>query len=233
MVTIGRYKEKEGMKMILRKMSLFLIVSTMVCGAASCGSKSSSSSEETAVEIEEAVGAESGDAFLYINEAQGWIQYAGKKDDPAHTMLSYGAGVPHINGSGSYTVSVDADTNGFRLDTTGDAEDDSIKPNGLMFAAVVIKDGKQLYPNAVITIDAIRVDGNEIAMKAKNYTSSDDGVELRSNIYNTWVGGIPEDAVSVGGKVPADDSSYSPCIVDAADFKSWTKVEVDFTVSGI
>ncbi|MBQ6181797.1 MAG: hypothetical protein IJK31_08970 [Ruminococcus sp.] len=221
------------MKMILRKMSIFLIVSSMVCGAAACGSKGSSSSEEKAVEIEEAVGAESGDAFLYINEAQGWIQYAGKKDDPAHTMLSYDAGVPHINGSGSYTVSVNADTNGFRIDTAGDAEDDSIKPSGLMFAAVVIKDGKQLYPDAVITIDAIRVDGNEITMKSKNYTSSDDGVELRSNIYNTWVGGIPDDAVSVNGKVAVDDSSYSPCIVDAGDFKEWTKVEVDFTVSGI
>ena len=223
--------------MIGKRFIAVIFLFAFMCGASvSCGGKTSSSEVPTAAaedDIEEAVGAGSGDAFLYINEAQGWIQYAGKKDDPLHTMLSYEAGVPHITGNGSYTVSVTADTNGFRFDTTGDVNDDSIKPNGLMFAAVVIKDGKQLYPNAVITIDAIRVNGSDIDLKAKGYTSSDDGVELRSNIYNQWVDSIPSDAMSADGAVSPDDSGYSPCIVDTADFKTWTDVEVDFTVSGI
>lgn len=212
----------------------------LLCGAlCSCGSSGSSDSSEvpTAAPIdtgtEEAVGAESGDAFLYITDEQFWIQYTGKKDDPSCTMLSYGAGVPHISGNGKYTVSVNADTKGFRYDTAGDADDDSVTPLGLAFSAVVIKDGKQLYPDAVITIDAIRVDGREIELTAKNYTSSDDGVELRSNIYNTWVGELPSDAVSTEGHLSADDTGYSPCIIDPAEFSQWTKVEVDFTVSGI
>ncbi len=226
--------------MIGKRFTAAVILCAVLCGASvSCGSSSSGSSSSevpTAASednIEEAVGAESGDAFLYINEEQGWIQYAGKKDDPLHTMLAYDAGVPHITGNGSYTVSVTADTEGFRFDTTGDVNDDSIKPSGLMFAAVVIKDGKQLYPNAAITIDAIRVNGSEIKLKAKGYTSSDDGIELRSNIYNQWVDGIPGDAMSADGAVSPDSTEYSAQIVDPADFKTWTQVEVDFTVSGI
>ena len=138
-------------------------------------------------EIEESIAAESGDAYLAINEEQGWIQYWGDNTNPAQTMLSYNAGVVPITGNGSYTVSVTADTNGFRMDTTGDPTDDSAVPSGLMFSALMIKDGKTLFPDAVLTIDSIVVDGKEIEMTAKNYTSSDDGKELRSNIYNGWV----------------------------------------------
>ena len=145
MYYINRRCIKEDMDMIGKRFTAAVILCVVLCGASvSCGSSSSGSSSSevpTAASednIEEAVGAESGDAFLYINEEQGWIQYAGKKDDPLHTMLAYDAGVPHITGNGSYTVSVTADTDGFRFDTTGDVNDDSIKPSGLMFAAVVI-----------------------------------------------------------------------------------------------
>lgn len=187
------------------------------------------------VEFEDAVVAESGDAYLAINEEQGWIQYWGADD----TMLTYNAGVPHIEGNGSYTVSVTADTNGFRYDTSGDANDASAVPSGLMFAAVMIKDGKTLFPDAIITIDSIKVDGKEIAMTAKNYTSSDDGKELRSNIYNGWVDKLPDDAASTEGALVVDGTptdaaaAYSPVIVDKADFATWKEVEVNFTISGL
>lgn len=187
------------------------------------------------VEFEDAVVAESGDAYLAINEEQGWINYWGAND----TMLTYNAGVPHIEGNGSYTVSVTTDTNGFRYDTTSDANDASVVPSGLMFAAVMIKDGKTLFPDAIITIDSIKVDGKEITMTAKNYTSSDDGKELRSNIYNGWVDKLPDDAASTEGALVVDGTptdaaaAYSPVIVDKADFATWKEVEVNFTISGL
>lgn len=189
--------------------------------------------EETVTE--DAVSAKSGDAYLAITDSQGWIQYWGKAD----TMLAYNAEVPHISGNGTYTVSVTADTNGFRYDTTENADDDSIVPSGIMFSAVMIKDGNTLFPNAVITIDSIKVDGNEIKMTAKNYTSSDDGNELRSNIYNTWAEKLPTDAYSTEGALvvkgePTESANgYSPVIVDKADFSSWREVSVTFTISGI
>ncbi len=189
------------------------------------------------VEVEPSIAAESGDAYLAINEQQGWIQYWGKNDDPNSTMLSYNAKVAKITGDGQYTVGVTADTNGFRLDTTGDANDYGVTPSGLMFSALMVKDGKTLFPDAVLTIDSITVDGKEITPVAKNYTSSDDGKELRSNIYNQWVNNLPEDAVSTEGalvvdKTPTDAAAaYSPCIVDLNDFATWTTVEVTFTIT--
>ena len=66
--------------------------------------------------------AEDGDAYLAIVDGQWWIQYWGSVDDEGY-MLAYDAGVAPITGDGEYTVSVTADTNGFRYDTTGDVND--------------------------------------------------------------------------------------------------------------
>lgn len=186
-------------------------------------------------ELEKTVSAKSGDAYLAISDSQGWIQYWGRKD----SMLAYSAGVANITGNGTYTVSVTADTNGFRYETTENADDDSVVPSGIMFSAVMIKDGNTLFPNAVITIDSVKADGKEIKMTAKNYTSSDDGNELRSNIFNTWVEKLPTDAYSsegalvVKGEPTESAEKYSPVIVDEDDFSSWREVAVTFTVSGI
>lgn len=249
--------------MIIKRYTAALIAAAMMCGAlASCSSKSSKSDNSSSpaaasdsadttsakdaeptippdIEVEDQIAAESGDAFLAINEAQGWCQYFGTTDDPKHTMLTYNAGVVKIEGNGKYKVSVTADTVGFRLDTASDPNDDSVVPSGLMFSAVKIKDGNTLFPDAVMTIDSIKVDGKELKLTAKNYTSSDDGKELRSNIFNEWVKELPDDARSVEGALKPDGKlsdkakAYSPMIVDKNDFEKWKTVEVEFTVSGI
>lgn len=191
------------------------------------------------VEFEDAVVAESGDAYLAIVDEQWWIQYWGENDKP----LTYDAGVCHIDGNGDYTVSVTADTNGFRFDTTGDATDQYI-PAGLSFAAVIIKDGETETPNAIITINSVKVDGNEVELTKKGYTNTEDGA-IRSNIYNSYVSddSLPGDARTTDGalftdgdnKQPSDinDGGFSAQIVDPAAFTEWTTVEVNFTVSGL
>lgn len=83
-----------------------------------------------------------------------------------------------------------------------------------------------------IDITSIKVDGKEITMTAKNYTSSDDGKEMRANICNTYVNSLPEDAHNADGVIAADNKDYAPVIIDIEDFESWTTVEVNFTVSG-
>lgn len=249
----------------MKKIIACLVLSAMVCGVfASCGDKeeSSSSSEPTTeapteaeteeqtedeeppvaagaddVEFEDAVVAESGDAYLAIVDGQWWIQYWGGNDEK--NPLTYNAGVVPITGNGDYTVSVTADTNGFRFDTTGDVSDQYV-PGGLQFMAVMIKDGETLFPGAVITINSVKVDGTELELKAKNYTSSDDGIETRSNIYNQWVSKPSADGRSVEGNLYDADGNaldiaadYSAQLVSTEDFTEWTTVEVDFTVSGI
>ena len=189
------------------------------------------------VEFEEAKDAQDGQAYLAIVDGQWWIQYWGSSTDGKGYMLAYDAGIADITGDGTYTVSVTADTNGFRYDTTGDVTDQYV-PEGLSFMSIMIPHGAELYPNAVITIDSIKVDGKEIEMTAKNYTSSDDGIELRSNIFNSYVSAPSGDGRCVDGPLYDEDGNaldicadYSAQCVDTADFSQWTTVEVTFTLT--
>lgn len=240
-----------------------LLAGAMLCGAFTACSGSSNSTAETepateapteeateaqAIEVteaptessplEEAFDAKPGQAYLAIVDGQWWIQYWGSSTKDGY-MLAYDAGIADITGDGTYTVSVNADTNGFRYDTTGDIAGE-YTPGGLNFLAVMIPEGETMYPGAVLTVESIKVDGNEVPMKSKNYTSSDDGVETRTNLYNAYINAPSEDARTAegalydeAGKALPICSNYSPVVVDPADFASWTKVEVTFTITGV
>ena len=179
------------------------------------------------VEFEEIAEPGDGDAFLYINDEQFWVSFDGKPT----SILAYGAECPAITGDGDYTVSVDAGTKGAQFEIGGDPDGD-YKCSGIAFAAVIVKAGTTLYPDMCIDITEIRVDGKAITPVAKNYTSSDDGKEMRANIYNQWVNNFPDDAHTADGAVTGEFGEYSSQIVNLDDFKTWQKVEVDFTVTG-
>ena len=117
-----------------------------------------------------------------------------------------------ITGDGDYTIGLD-----FTGTVEGSAKD-------LAFAAVGIKKGETNFPGYFIKINEIRVNGEAIEVK-KGYTSSDNGIETRMNIYNEWVAELPEDARSFDG----DTSASSPIIVDKAAFADVKTVEIDFT----
>ena len=183
--------------------------------------------------------ADSGDAYLAIVDGSWWIQYWGKNDNPEQTMLSYNAGVAKIKGNGDYTVSVTANTNGFRYDTTGDINDGSCIPGGLGFMAVVIRDGEKLFPDSVITINEIRVDGKPVNMSKKAYTVPDNTTDTKASIMNSWISAPELNSRSADGALYDSKGSalpvayqYSSQIVNTADFITWTTVEVDFSVSG-
>ncbi len=179
-------------------------------------------------EFEDAVVAESGDAYLAMVDGEWYVQYWGSDED----LLTYDAGVVPITGDGEYTVSVKGDTAGLLYDVTGDVNGE-YTPSGMSFMAVMVKDGTTLFPNMSIEITSIKMNGTEIPMNAKNYTSSDDGVEMRANIFNEWVNELPEDAHDANGPV-TDASTYSAQIVDKNAFNdAWTSIEVTFNVTGI
>ncbi len=177
--------------------------------------------------FEEAVEAKSGDAYLAMVDGEWYVQYWGTTAD----LLTYDAGVVPITGNGDYTVSVNGASAGMLFDVTGDANGE-YTPAGCSFMSVMVKDGVTLYPNMAIEITSIRVNGEELPMTAKNYTSTDDGIEMRANIYNEWVNELPEDAHDANGPV-TDNSTYSAQIIDKNLIEAWTSIEVDFTVSGI
>ena len=162
-------------------------------------------------------------AYLNFVDGGWWPTYQGFIDGYEHlTPIK-----AEITGNGSYTVGVSAEALG------EDAIAEGI--SGVEFMAVIIPWLEANYPGAVITIDSIMMDDTEIAMTAKNYTSSDDGFELRSNIYNMWIGGLPEDARSVEGQLSELENAdeYNWMIINPDDFKSWTTVTVNFTISGM
>ncbi len=191
---------------------------------------------EPAPEFDNAVEAKSGDAYLAINDNDWWIQYWGEKTDP----LCYDAKVAHIEGNGEYTVSITTDTDGYRYATTKDVTD-TIAPNGIGFAAVIIKDGEQLMPYATITVESVKVDGKEVKNEKKSYTNIEEG-NIRSNIYNQWVSdnSLPADARCADGDLmdngapsAVNDGSYSAQLINEGEVKDWTTIEVTFMVSGL
>ena len=246
--------------MNIKRIAALLLASTMLCGAlASCKDNKAKTSKNNAdnternytadgelptaadlagVELEEAVVAQSGDAYLSIIDENWKSQYAGGNDE--NNPLTYDAGVVHIDKNGDYTVSVNADTKGFRYRSTGDP-DKEYKPTGISFAAVVINDAENVLPGAVITVKSVKVDGRDIELKKKSYTNTESG-DIRSNIFNEWVSddSLPSDARTAegalfNGSAPSEinDGNYSAKVIDNADIKEWTKVEVEFAVSGL
>ncbi len=114
-----------------------------------------------------------------------------------------------INGIGDYTVGLEFPE----------------EAAGLAFAALGIQNGEKTFPHHYIQINEIRVNGEAIQVD-KGYTSSDDGITTRMNIFNEWVSDLPEDARSFDGYV--EDSNW--IIVDTEAFAAVKTLEVDFSL---
>ena len=94
-----------------------------------------------------------------------------------------------ITGEGKYTVG---------LDFTGTAQGYSAS---VAFAAIGISNGEALYPNYVINIKEVRINGEIYRLKGRAYTTSDDGLCTRVNLYNEWVTSVPKTARLPGGNL--------------------------------
>ena len=97
-----------------------------------------------------------------------------------------------ITGEGTYTVG---------LDFSGIAPDGSGTARSFAFSALAISNGETLFPDYVIDIKEITVNGQPYKLTAKPYTSSDDGRCTRSNLYNEWVKKLPDDARTADGSL--------------------------------
>lgn len=118
-----------------------------------------------------------------------------------------------ITGAGDYTVG---------LDFTGTDEGFA---SGMAFSALGIKDGETQMPGSTIELTAIKVNGADIEF-TKGYTSSDDGITTRMNIYNEWVSALPKDARSFDGDLT--DAGW--IVVDKEAFAMVETIEISFTL---
>ena len=114
-----------------------------------------------------------------------------------------------IKGEGTYTVSLEFP-----------------EPfSSIAFAAVKLNNGNIVYPGYFIDLKELKVNGEAVEL-GKGYTSSDDGIEMRYNIYNEWTNGeVPPDARRADG----DLEGVSSTIVDPKEaFKDVKTIEATF-----
>ena len=143
-------------------------------------------------------------AYIMFANADWSVQYWGADVPEGVTATN-----AKIEGFGDYTVGLSFDT----------------PSEGLAFSALGIVNGEKTYPGAFLSIGEIRVNGQAIEL-GKGYTSSDDGITTRMNVYNEWVSEVPADARSLDGEL----SDASAIIVDPAVFTGVSSIEIDFTL---
>ena len=162
-------------------------------------------------------------AALADDEAVAWIMYTSSDWGTSYSVGdvyapdSATAGlvatdVP-ITGAGTYTVA---------LDFTGTAAGYA---NGVTFCALGIGNGEKLFPNYVIHITSVKINGEEVTMNGLAYTTSDDSVCTRVNLYNAWVTQVPSTGRTMMG---AASSVCTPCPVPQEAFGNVKTMEVTF-----
>ena len=119
-----------------------------------------------------------------------------------------------ITGEGKYTVG---------LDFTGTAQGYSAS---VAFAAIGISNGEALYPNYIINIKEVRINGEIYRLKGRAYTTSDDGLCTRVNLYNEWVTSVPKTARLPGGNLAG--ATPTPINRNDAVIAEIKTIEIDF-----
>ncbi|MCM1056083.1 MAG: hypothetical protein NC517_00525 [Firmicutes bacterium] len=154
---------------------------------------------------------EDGTAYLNINKSD-WSDF-----DAEYTNTT-------ITGDGSYTVSMTA------------AEPVDM---GEFNALEVVNGETVLGTGCVITVDSIKINGEEAALQGASYTCSADGggVTTRVNLYNEY--NAPDDTATAGDDKHADQRVAEGSVMDATatlidkDARAGVStLEVAFTVSG-
>lgn len=113
-----------------------------------------------------------------------------------------------VDGAGTYKVSLDFQNGN----------------NGLTFSALAIADGEILYPNAVIKILGVYVDGNKLSLNGQPYTCSDDGRCMRVNLYNQWITNVPDEARTASGF----KEGTSPTLVNPTELVNIKNITIEF-----
>ena len=106
-----------------------------------------------------------------------------------------------ITGEGTYTVA---------LDFTGTSQGYS---DGTAFSALAVMNGELLYPGYIIEIQEVKINGEVYELAARPYTTTDNQITTRVNLFNEWVQALPAEARTLDG----DLTGCSPCILDRND----------------
>lgn len=119
-------------------------------------------------------------AWLMWNDG-GWALSYSVGDDYNPDSISPGMKVTdvEITGEGTYTVGIDF---------TGTEQGVS---NSVAFAAIGIANGEKLFPNYIIDVKEVLINGEKYTLKGRAYTTTDNQITTRVNLFNEWVTQIP------------------------------------------
>lgn len=152
-------------------------------------------------------------AWLMYNSSDWSVMYCSQDTyDPTQISTGLVATDVEITGAGTYTVA---------LDFTGTS---GKYANSVVFSAIGIANGETLYPGYYIEIKSVKINGEEYTLTGKPYTTSDDKLTTRVNLYNSWVTKVPEEARCADG----DTSNVTPCVLDAETLGNVETIEVTF-----
>jgi endoglucanase len=152
-------------------------------------------------------------AWIMFNSSD-WntIYSVGDVYDPTSSTAGVEAVDVEVTGEGTYTVS---------LDFTGI---EGGYANSTVFCALAIANGETLYPGYYIDIKEILINGEPYTMKGQPYTTTDDGLCTRVNLYNGWVSQIPDEARVQGG----DLTDATPTLLDPEELGEIQQISVTF-----
>lgn len=171
------------------------------------------STGEDAAVVAAAQSADKSFAWIMYNSSDWGTMYSvGNVYDPTSKTEGIVASDVEITGAGTYTVS---------LDFTGTGAGSA---NSMIFSALGISNGEQLYPGYIINITDLKINGETYTLAGKPYTTADDGICTRANLYNMWVSALPDDARTIDG----DLSIASPTIVDPTTLGEVKTISVTF-----
>ncbi|MBR5512710.1 MAG: hypothetical protein IKV85_01835 [Ruminococcus sp.] len=146
------------------------------------------------------------EAYIIVMDKSGAASYAGY-----HGALAYNAKFAEITGAGTYTVSVTADTEGYREYVRSIINEEKL-PDGFDMLGINV-DSNIFTEDTKITIKSVKVDGKEISITAEPEIIGDEGI-LSILLY------LGEDTFG---------SDIENCL-DLRSIGEWTDVEITFEV---
>ncbi len=149
-----------------------------------------------------------------------WIMWSGFKATysvgDTYTPGSETGGVvvtdAEVTGPGTYTVGLDFSGVDGGCDT------------GFSFSAVGLSNGELLYPGYYMVIKEVKINGEPYTLTADPYTTADNKICTRVNLYNQWVKTVPAEARALGGV----SANASAMIIDPAAFTEIKSIQVTF-----
>jgi endoglucanase len=152
-------------------------------------------------------------AWIMFNASDYGQSYSvGDKYNPSSKTEGLVARDVVIPGPGTYTVSLD-----FQRTASGSA-------NSVAFSALAIGNGETLFPDHVIEIKSVVVNGKPLTLKGTPYTTSDDGLCTRVNLFNAWVTAVP-----AGIRVASGDAKKASArLLDETSLGAVKTLEVTF-----